>query len=437
MLTLLQAAATSRNPLARGVLTAIATTDELVSQIKMVPKSGESFRYTREKALASTPFYDVSPVSSATSGAPAALADVAESSSTFNDEVVPMRAIIGNVDTSNFAEEQMNDNQLQAAVQLEMKLKALGRTIGTKLLTGNYATTYALSAAIPGFAIPATGGVGPNQDSRRHGPGSILGTDASAGTSVNLSYRAPGDSRYGDPVAVTANGTVTLRSYNSQKWIKLTATIASITSGSNIEVLVRVTPVSSTEPEWDGLRALMPSSQIITSTGPNGDELTFEVLDQMIDELVKVRTDMRFLMNAKLKAEFYSLVRSLGGAQVEVTTLPGVNGPVPTYRGIPILQSDNIPSTESKGANSDLTSAFLVSLDPVSGFYLGVGQNAGTEIANTDPRETRLMGVRIRDLGQLEAKPAERKRVEFYGATALGSELAVAQASELKTRTST
>lgn len=437
MLTLLEAAKHSRNPLQRGVLTAIATNDELLSQVVMVPKGGESFSYSREMALPTMPFYEVAPVSDADLGTPGAPAAIAESSGTTEQVTVPMRTLAGNVDVSNFAEEQQDDPNMQSAMQLEMKLKALGRTIGQKLITGNYATTFAMSAAIPGFAIPSTGAVGPNQDSRRHGIGSILGQNAVAGTSVDLAYRAPGDTRYGAVVSVTANGSVTLRSHNQSKWIKLTATIASITSGSDIEVAVRVTPISASAPEWDGLAALVPDSQLIGSSGTDGDELTFEKLDQMIDEFVKVRERRVFVMHAKAKAEFYSLIRSLGGANPEVTTLAGVNGLVPSYRGIPILQSDWVSIAESKGANANLTSIYLLSLDPVSGFYMGVGQRANSAAAvNIDPRVARVMGVRITPIGQLEDQDAARTRITMYGATALGSELAVCRASEIKTTSS-
>jgi hypothetical protein len=436
MLTLLEGAKLSRNPLTRGVLTAIATTDELLSQIAMVPKSGESFMYNREMALPTTPFYETAPVSDATLGTIGSPAAIAESGATFDQVIVPMRAIVGNVDVSNFAEEQQDDTNQQMATQLMKKLKALGRTIGQRLITGNYATTYALSATPTGTSIPATGAVGPGQDSRRHGPGSLIVDSVVAATSADFHYRAPGDARFGTAVSVTADGTYTLTSANGSKWIKLTVDVSALVSGSAIEAAVRVTPISAASPEWDGLQALTPSAQLVASTGTDGDDLTFEVLDRLIDEMVKVRERRFFLMSAKGKAEFYSLVRSLGGSGPEVTTLPGVNGPVPTYRGIPILQSDWIANTETKGANSDLTSVYLVSLDPTEGFYLGVGQKGQSVPSDIDPRSATIMGVRIRDIGQLETSDAQRMRVSFYGATALGSELAMSRASEIKTATS-
>ena len=46
------------------------------------------------------------------------------------------------------------------AAQLTLKLKSLGRSIGQKLITGNYATTYTMSTTIAGITIPATSAVG-------------------------------------------------------------------------------------------------------------------------------------------------------------------------------------------------------------------------------------------------------------------------------------
>ncbi len=215
---------------------------------------------------------------------------MAESNSEFDQVVVPIRAIVSNLDVSNFAEEQQDDTNMQMATQLMKKMKALGRTIGQKLITGNYATTYTLSATPTGLSIPATGAVGPNQDSRRHGPGSLLIDTVTAATTLDIAYRAPGDSRYGTAQTITADGTYTLQSFNSSKWVKVTVDISAVVSGTAGEVALRVTPISATEPEWDGLAALCPTSQTISSTGTDGDELSFEVLDRLIDEMVKVRS---------------------------------------------------------------------------------------------------------------------------------------------------
>lgn len=412
-MTLYEAAKKSRNPLAAGTMLAIATVDELLSQMPMVPKSGESFMYTREKALPTVEF--VAPDHGS----------LTESSPTFDRVMVPLRLVVSDVDTYLFAEEQMGENESIRPLAITGKLKALGRTLGEKCITGAYATSATISEATtsPGLAIDAVT-VGPNQDSDRHGPGSIKYTHAG----TLWQYRAPGDRTHGATVAAAADGTITLKSDNPSKWIQITLDVSDATADG--EVHIRFV---STSNEFDGLQKLTPDTQVISATGADGDTLSFDKLDQMVDELVKVREKRFFVMNGKLKRKFYALVRALGGTDPTHIAVPGITNPVPTYRGIPILQSDWIGSAESKGAASTLSSAYLVALPGEQGFYFGVRSGSDGLSVSLDPRDTRVMGVRIREVGELEGKEAVRARLSFYGATALGSELAVARAKNLVT----
>ena len=54
-------------------------------------------------------------------------------------------------------------------------------------------------------------------------------------------------------------------------------------------------------------------------------------------------------------------------------------------------------------------------------------------LAELTPSAVRIMGVRVRNIGELEAKEAMRQRVSWYGAFGLRSDLAAARASELIT----
>lgn len=407
--TLYEAAKLSRNPLARGVLTAIATTDEFLSQVPMQGMTGESFSYNREKALPTVEF--VSPTHTS----------VAESSATFDQVTVPMRMIVSDVDVYLFAEQQQGDINAQRAVQLEKKLKALGRTLGQKLITGAFVTSATFSAALTGVTFASAG---PGLDSDRHGPGLIF-YDQSEST---LQFQAPGDVRLGAAVDVSVNGTYTLPSDNPSKFIRVTVVSGSL-AGADVETAIRF---ASTTNEFDGLQKFTTTGQTIASTGADGDDLSFNVLDRLFEK-VKVRDNLRFVMPDALKTKFYSLVRALGGSDPQVTTLPGVNAPVPVYRGVPILTSDWIPKTESKGASSTLSSVYLVSCSYDTGLYMGTAGRGGSQMVDIDPRAARVMGVALRDVGELESKEAMRTRLSWYGASALGSELAVARASELKT----
>lgn len=411
-LTLLEAAKLSRNPLAAGVLTAVATSDELISQILMEPTAGESVVYNREKTLATAEFVAPSHTS------------LTESSTSFDKVMVPMRLLVTDLDIYNFASEQLGDTNNQQAQQLALKLKAVGRTIASKMISGVYTTsaTVANATVSPGLAIDAVV-VGPTQDSDRHGAGKIKYTHVG----TLWQYCAPGDVEYGTAVAAASDGSYTFKSSNPNKWITVTLDVSDATA--NGETLIYF---SSTTNEPDGLKQLVDPAQVVSSTGASGDDLSLDVLDQLIDEKVKVRNRRVFIMNSKVKRKYFQLVRGLGGVAAEVVTLPGVTGAVPSYRGIPILQNDWIASDESKGSASNLSSIYLADIS-TEGFHAYCGQGGQSINVMADPMDTRIMGLKVRDVGQLEDKEADRTRVSWYGTFALKSALALARAKEIKT----
>jgi hypothetical protein len=418
-MTMFDAAKISRNPLTRGVLLGVATTNELISMFPWVPKSGNAWSYDREAALPSIEF--VSPTHSS----------LTESSGTINQVTAEMRIIDSDVDVYNHVQNQNDPNGDPKAIQLGMKLKALGQKIQAKMITGGYTTGFAVSTNATMSAAVTAAVPNAHADSDRRGPGALKYTHAG----TFWQYRAPGDVTYGPQVAAASNGTYTLFSDNTSKSVAVTLTVASATA--NGECLLTFT--SSTN-EIDGLNKLIPTSQTIASTGASGDALSFDVLDQLLFEKIKVRENLVFLMNSKLKRKYMSLVRSAsGGLKADEIALPvlGMNGQmserrVPAYNGVPILQVDDIPSNEVKTV-STLSSVYCVSLTPEVGFYGGVQSVGGAELSSLDPYTARILGVKLYDVGQLEQKAASRTRVEWFGAMALGSEYAAARASELVT----
>lgn len=420
--TLFEAAKLSRNPLTRGVFLGVAVSNELFTRMQFVPKSGSGWTYAREKALPTVEFVDPSNPTTT------------ESSATFDDVTVPMRLIDSDVDVLNTTLNQNDPNGDPRAIQLELKLKALGLKLADRMFGGGYVTsaTFDRPAASPALAL-AFVSASAHTDSFRFGPGDIKYVN----TGTFWSYRAPGDRIFGPQVAVAANGTVTLVSDNPNKKITLTITVASATADGITSV-----NFATTTHEIDGLPKLVPSSQTITSAGTNGDALSFDVLDDLLYNKVKIRDNLAFFMNGKLKKKFMALARSAsGGLMPDQLKLPalGMNGQpsevlVPHYNGIPIFQVDDIPSAESKGSGSTLSSVYLASLQPEKGLFFGVQQNETMEaLAHLTPYDALIGGVKMYTIGQLEGKAASRTRVEWYGALALGSELAAARASEIVT----
>jgi hypothetical protein len=164
-MTLFEAAKLSRDKLARGVLLAVATSDELIGQLPMVPTTGKSYDYDREKALAAAEW--VAPDHSS----------LTESSTTFAQVNVPLRLLVSDVDTYDFAQEQMSELNDQRSLQLRKKLKAAGRTIANAAINGDSGSTI---VATPGMAGVTYDDFGPLQDTDRTGFGELF-YDQSAG----------------------------------------------------------------------------------------------------------------------------------------------------------------------------------------------------------------------------------------------------------------
>lgn len=412
-LTLYEAHKRSRNPITRGAFLAIATSDEMLSMLLMKRIAGAADVYKREKSLPTAEWVAPDHVS------------IAESSGTDDQIVAPLRLMVSDVDTYDFVEDQMSDEGSQMADQLDRKLKAAGRAIALAAIEGGYITGATIFPAITGVTFSSAG---PHMDSERQGPGDIK--YVTAGTL--MSYRAPGDRTYGAAVNVGSNGTYTLPSDNPNKYIRVTIVSASL-PGAGTEV--NITFTSSTN-QPDGLKKALPliHPQTIASSGANGDALGFGVMNAMIDQKVKTRSGpLAFVGNALLKGKFLNLLAAQGGSTAGEMAIPGFNGKVPTFRGIPFLQNDNIPSTESKGSGTTLSSLFLMDFGP-EGFGMSVG-GGGEEglVSKLTPMEVRIMGLRIREVGELESKEAQRRRVSFYGCFTLKSELAAARAAELIT----
>jgi hypothetical protein len=344
-----------------------------------------------------------------------------------------MRLIDSVVDIMNTTNNQTDPNGDPKALQIKLKLKTLGRTMQTKMFTGAYVTSFSVSnaAVTPGLAVDAAV-PSAHADSVRYGDGALKYTH----TGTFWQYRAPGDRTYGPQVAAASDGTYTFVSDNPNKTVAVTLDVSDATADG--ECLIRF---ASTTNEFDSVNKMITTAQTVASSGTNGDALSFEVMDRLIYEKVKIQSDLVFCMNGALKRKFMALARSSSGGmtpeQISLEIL-GMNGStqqmrVPHYNGIPILQVDDIPSTEVKAGGSTLSSIYLLSLTPEVGFYAGVQQQSMQALAELTPYQARIGGVKMYDIGQRETVGAERTRIDWFGAFALGSELAAARASEIVT----
>ena len=169
---------------------------------------------------------------------------------------------------------------------------------------------------------------------------------------------------------------------------------------------------------FQGVLALTPTSQKI-NTGTNGSQLTFDILDQLIDIVKDKDGQVDYLMMPfRTRRAYFTLLRTLGGASVnEVMNLPS-GRQVPMYRGVPIFVNDYIPTTQTVGASAGIcTSIIAGTFDDGSGMH---GISGLTAMGNA--------GIRVENIGAKETADEKITRVKFYCGFANFSQLGVAVA---------
>ena len=177
-----------------------------------------------------------------------------------------------------------------------------------------------------------------------------------------------------------------------------------------------------TADSFSGLLSLCPVSQRI-NVGTDGANLSFDILDQLIDQVKDKDGQSDFLlMPARTIRSYYALLRGLGGASIgDVITLPS-GRQIPAYRGIPIFRNDWLPVNQVKGASTAIcTTIFAGTLDDGSGTHGIAGLTAMD-----------ASGVRVENVGISETKDETITRVKMYCGMALFSELGIASAPGIK-----
>lgn len=173
---------------------------------------------------------------------------------------------------------------------------------------------------------------------------------------------------------------------------------------------------------FTGLITLCAAAQTIASTDGNGDNLSFDRLDELIDLVKDKDGQVDFIMMAaRTIRSFYALLRGLGGATIgDVLTLPS-GRKVPTYRDIPILRNDFIPINQTRGITTTCTTVFAGTFDDGSQTHGLAGLTAMGSA-----------GVRVENVGISETKDETITRVKMYCGMALFSELGLAMATGIK-----
>lgn len=155
---------------------------------------------------------------------------------------------------------------------------------------------------------------------------------------------------------------------------------------------------------FDGLQKRLTGNQVVDA-GSGGAALDLDMLDDLID---RVRGDNKTLfMNRTMRRTVSKLVRASGAAVETVTDAFGRQ--LMGYAGVPIAlvdeDSEDNPifafDEDDGSGNADTTSIYCAAF--------GLDRMHGIQTETMD----------VRDLGELDSKPAYRTRVEWYSGVAV------------------
>jgi len=248
---------------------------------------------------------------------------------------------------------------------------AMSRAIGDKAINGNSAPTATIDAQsvlVASTCITAVtcgGMIDPSFGLR----GELKYT----ATGTLFRYKAPGDSDFGDAVTIGTSTTATVFSKNGDSWLRITRGVGSLSANTTAVVTLSL---GADEP--DGIYVLM---QAVTRQwlygGTDGGAITFELLDQLID-LIKGDGQKVLLTSKQIRRAIRKLLRDKASAE----TFADVGSKkVLAYEGIPIIVSDYMPTTRSRGSSGSVCSSIIgMSLGDMQGFR-GVASTGIVDIA--------------------------------------------------------
>ena len=154
--------------------------------------------------------------------------------------------------------------------------------------------------------------------------------------------------------------------------------------------------------EFDGLNTRLTGNQVI-GAGTNGGTLTLAMLDDLVDAVSG--SPSLLLMNKKCRQVIRQLARSVNALTIAKDDL---GREIDLYYGVPfgIIEDDHegnaiLGFDETQGTANNTASIYAVKF--------GAGAMFG---AQTAP-------ISVRDLGELDSKPAFRTRVEHYSTIVL------------------
>lgn len=169
--------------------------------------------------------------------------------------------------------------------------------------------------------------------------------------------------------------------------------------------------------EFDGLNARLDGGSQEIVAGANGATLTLSMVDDLIDKIIGTPTML--LANKATLRKINDLARAAGQATEVVNNAFGQR--IVQYAGVPIrVVEDDASGTAILGTDETQGTA----LDTCSLYAVRIGPDMFHGI-QTKP-------VEVRDLGEIDAKPALRTRIEWYSGMVIKNPKAVARLRGVK-----
>lgn len=156
---------------------------------------------------------------------------------------------------------------------------------------------------------------------------------------------------------------------------------------------------------FDGIEKRLTGDQVLTA-GANGAALSLSALDELCDA-VSGQPSALLMRKGTIRA-YRNLLRTAGGTTPESLIIENFGRPVIAHNGVPIFPIEEdatgaeiLRNDEEQGTNDNTCSVYAVKfgLDAMHGIQ-------------TAP-------ISVRDLGEIDAKPAFRTRVEWYSGLVL------------------
>lgn len=237
---------------------------------------------------------------------------------------------------------------------------AMSRAIANKAINGSSAPTSTIDAQ--SYLVTTSGGItacttGGLHDLSQSTRGELKYT--ASGTLFR--YKAPGDTDFGDAVSIGTTATGTVFSKNGENYLTITRGAGSLASNTTA-----VVTIANGADEPDGLYKLMAGvTRQWLYGGDNGGPVSFDLLDQLVDTC-KGSGQKVMVTNKAVRRAVRKLFRDKASAE----TFTDVGSrKVLSYDGIPIIASDYMLATRTRGTASGVCSAIIcASLGTMQGF---------------------------------------------------------------------